>query len=66
MFHFVEHHGIEALVIYYVLSAILGTLPPLPASAGSWSRWAYGAAHALSGNLHSLAVAMKIQDDTKQ
>lgn len=60
MIHFVNTHGIEVVIIYYVISAIFSTMPALPDSAGYFQKWAYMAIHVLSGNLSKIAQAYKV------
>lgn len=51
--HFINTHGVESLVIAYILSAILSglTSTPLPPNAGYWAQSFYHIASILKGNL---------------
>ena len=57
MIDWVNTHGIALLIGYYVIISILGTMPELPTTATYWQRWAYGAAHAICGNMKNMAAA---------
>lgn len=57
MIHWIETHGVEVLVFYYVLISILGTMPPLPDSASYYQKWFFAAAHALCGNMKTMMSA---------
>ena len=61
MLHWVETHGIECIIAYYILISVLGTMPPLPDNASYWKQWAYTAAHAFCGNMRNLADTLKIK-----
>ena len=58
MTNWVNIHGIEVLIGYYVLISILGTMPDLPTNATYFQKWAYGAAHAICGNMKNVAAAL--------
>lgn len=57
MIHWIETHGVEALITYYFLISVLGTMPPLPDDAGYFHKWAFGAAHAFCGNMKNMVEA---------
>lgn len=59
MIHLIEQHGIEALIVYYLLISVLGTMPPVPDSGTYLQRWAYAAAQAFCGNVKNLAATFK-------
>lgn len=61
MIHFLESHGLEVLIGYYLLISILGTLPPLPADASYAQRWGFAIAHAICGNAKNVMAAMNVQ-----
>lgn len=61
MLHTLETHGIEVLITYYLVIAVLGTLPPLPPSATYMQRWLFAIAHAICGNARSVMAAMNMQ-----
>ena len=65
MIHFIETHGFETLISYYMLISILGTLPPLPDNATYFQKWAFAAAHAICGNAKNAMAALgqKVSDD---
>lgn len=49
--NWIQNHGADALVAYYVFSAIVSSMPdPRPDASIAYS-WAYHALHALSGDL---------------
>jgi hypothetical protein len=54
MLHFINHHGIEFLLIGWVYSALASTIPPLPKDAGFWATWGYGFVHVTSANLSKI------------
>ncbi len=58
MVHYIETHGFEILISYYVLISILGTLPPLPDTATYWQRWGFAIAHAICGNAKSVMASL--------
>lgn len=58
MIHLIETHGIECLIAYYLIIAVLGTMPPLPDNAGYYRRWLFAMAHAFCGNIQTMAKAM--------
>jgi hypothetical protein len=55
----VQHNGVEALIGYYLLICVVGSMPVIPANAGYWSRWAYGFLHMFSGNLRAFATMLQ-------
>jgi hypothetical protein len=39
--YWINHHGVEALIIAAVYSMITSCMPPLPKNSGWWSTWFY-------------------------
>jgi hypothetical protein len=66
MIDWVNTHGIVLLIGYYFLISILGTMPELPSTATYYQKWAYAAAHAICGNMKSLAASLQKQPDVKK
>ncbi len=62
MVHWIQTNGMEALLIYYVLISIIGSMPPVPPDAGYYAKWAYMAAHAIAGNMRALAHTINMPD----
>lgn len=60
MLHWIESHGFETIISYMVFAALVGSMPPLPETAGYWERWGYAALHALSMNLRSALQSVKV------
>ena len=58
MLHYVETHGFELLVGYYLLISILGTLPELPPNASYMQKWGFAMAHAICGNAKNAMAAI--------
>lgn len=51
----VEGHGFEVVVSYYVMNSVVSSMPELPTTAGFWARWGYMLMHVLFGNLKKAA-----------
>ena len=47
---------IEAIVVYWLFSAVVGSMPKPPATS-YWGTWLYGALHLFAGNLAKFAEA---------
>ena len=62
MVHFVNSHGIEVIIFFYVFSCIVGGMPILPSNASYGAKWAYTVAHLLAGNLKAVARLMNLPD----
>ena len=60
----INHHGIEALAIYYVLSAIIGGMPTPPPNASLAYQWAFRSGAILSASLARLAATTPGLKDT--
>jgi hypothetical protein len=60
MIHWINSHGVEALVTYYLVISLLGTMPPVPDNATYLQRWAYAAAHALCANFKNVAANFNV------
>lgn len=56
MVNWVESHGFEALVIYYVFAAISGGMPTPADTAGVAYRWAFSSLSILNASLARLAA----------
>lgn len=54
MIHWIETHGFEVLIAYYLAISVFGTMPPLPDSASYLAKWGFAAAHALCGNMKQM------------
>lgn len=59
MLDWINSHGIEVLIVYYLLS-ILGTMPPMPDNASYLAKWGFAAAHAFCGNMKQMIAATHI------
>jgi len=66
MLSYIETHGVEALVICYVFSLLMSTIPPLPTNKGFFIVWAYNFAQILGANASNLVkhspVGKKIEN----
>jgi len=51
MFNFIQAHGADALIAFYIFSAFVSSMPDPPPNASLAYTWLYGALHALSGDL---------------
>ena len=51
MIAFIQSHGADALILFYVFSAFVSSMPDPPPTASVAYVWLYGALHALSGDL---------------
>ncbi len=58
MIHFIETHGFEVLVSYFLLISILGTLPDLPPNATYFQKWGFAIAHAICGNAKNMMASI--------
>lgn len=54
--NWLEHHGVEALVLYYVFNAITGGMPTPADSAGVIYRWAFSSFQILNGSIARLVA----------
>ncbi len=65
MYNLIQHHGFDALFVYYLVISVLGTLPPLPDNATYWQKWGYGIAHAICGNAKNVmaTIGQKTTED---
>lgn len=61
MLHWINSHGVECVLGYGVFAAIVGSMPPLPDSAGYYHRWAYGFLHLFAMNLRASAQMFNIK-----
>lgn len=57
----IQTHGVEAVIIYWLFAAAVSTMPEIPPTAGYWSRWAYGFLHFLGSNLKQFIQAVSPQ-----
>jgi hypothetical protein len=62
MVHFVNSHGVETIIAFYVFTCIVGGMPPLPADAGYWAKWGFAILHALAGNLKQVSQILQLPD----
>ncbi len=58
MLNYIQHHGVEVLIAYYIVISVLGTLPPLPENATYMQRWGFAIANAICGNAMSVMSAI--------
>lgn len=63
--HWINTHGVEALLVYLAYAGIVGAIPPLPKTAGFWAQWGYGALHAVAMNLRTAAQLMGMKVPTE-
>ncbi len=64
MIHFIETHGFEVVISYYVFASIISTMPPLPSNASYWSSWGYGALHAFASDWkHALEMTKQLPQE---
>lgn len=61
MTQWIESHGIECIIVYFVFAAIVGSMPPLPPEASYALRWLYGFAQLASANLKTAAQLLNIK-----
>ncbi len=68
MIHYIEHHGVECIAIYFVLMAIFSTMPDLPPTATYWQKWLYAIAKALCADMKQAAkqFAPQLQQSIEQ
>lgn len=59
MIEWINSHGVEALLGYYIFISVLGTMPDLPTNASYMQRWAFGAAHAICGNVQKVFASLR-------
>lgn len=58
--NFLQTHGVDALLAYFVFSAIVSGMPEPDATAGIAYRWAYSSLHVLAGDLSQM-IGSRIQ-----
>ncbi len=51
MMNFIQTHGADALLAYFVFSAFVSGMPDPTAGSGVGYRWAYASLHVLAGDL---------------
>jgi hypothetical protein len=56
--NWINGHGVEALAIYYVVSAVIGGMPTPPANASLFYQWAFR-----SGNILTAGFARLVATD---
>jgi hypothetical protein len=56
LLEWVRHNPLITLLGYWVLSSLVGSLPPLPSTAGFFAQWAYMFMHLFAGNVRALAA----------
>lgn len=52
--NFLQTHGLDALLAYFIFSAIVSGMPEPDATAGVGYRWAYHSLHILAGDLSQM------------
>lgn len=58
--HYFRNHGyLDGWVAWWIFSAFVKTMPPLPWNAGYFARWSYAALHLLAANIPEVQAAMK-------
>ncbi|MGH7184512.1 MAG: hypothetical protein ACREJN_21410 [Nitrospiraceae bacterium] len=57
----IETHGIETLIIYYVVSSLISTMPPVADNSSYWIRWFYGFMHALAADWKQVAASLNLK-----
>ena len=50
MLRYIESHGFEVIVSYFVFASLVSTMPPLPSNSSYWASWGYGLLHALASD----------------
>jgi len=50
MLRYIESHGFELIVSYFVFASLVSTMPPLPPGSSYWANWASGLLHALASD----------------
>lgn len=65
MIHFLETHGIEVMIAYYLYISAVSSMPPLPDSAGYYRRWAFQFMHMFAGNWEKVMAALKLPVKTE-
>lgn len=58
MLVWLNSHGLEVFLAYFLFSVIAGSVPPLPETAGFWAKWGYAILHGLAGNLRAASGAL--------
>lgn len=55
MFHWIQHHGFDCLLIYFVFNCIVSPMPAPSDTSSAWYKYLYGVAHQflnlVAGNL---------------
>ena len=54
--NWIEHHGLETLLIYYAFSAVTGGMPTPSDTAGVLYRWTFSTFSILNGSLARLVA----------
>lgn len=49
--NWIQTHGADAVLLYFVFSAVVSGMPEPDATAGLGYRWAYHSLHVLTGDL---------------
>lgn len=52
--NFINSHGFESLIAYYVFSAFVSGMPEPTSASGTAYRWAYQSLHVLTGDLSAM------------
>lgn len=66
-----HHHWISegvgmGIVVQWVFSAFVSSMPPLPPNANYWAQWGYAGLHALAANIDKLKMPVNGASSTKQ
>jgi len=59
MSNWINSHGIEVLVIFYIFSGLVSTMPPLPDTSSYWAKWAFGFLHVLAAGWEKAMESFK-------
>lgn len=54
--NWIEHHGVESLLLYALFSAIVGGMPTPADDAGVFYRWVFGTFNLLSASVARLVA----------
>ncbi len=62
MMGWINNHGIETVLTFYIFSCIVGSMPPLPDNASYSMKWAFLTLHAMAGNLRSVSRLLSLPE----
>jgi hypothetical protein len=58
MGHWVQTHGFDMMLFYFLYSALVSPMPEPTSKSSQGYRYVYGVAHSLAGNLKNVAKAV--------